>query len=217
MTRLTFPTSKPVRLPAAAALARGVALSRTYGMPLSPADVARVLDRAKVSYVLLGAHAINVYTGRPRATQDVDLLTGAPAKARRALEQAFPHLDVEDHAVVIRFLENGEEVLDVIKAGSQKVFRRILRLATRVRVEDVQVAIPTLEAALASKFCSMISPTRPSDDRMQDAVDFSRAAKLHGKVDRDLLHELGELVYAGGGDAILKLIDDARAGRRLDV
>lgn len=216
MTRLAFPTSKPVRMPPAAAIARGVALSRMYGMPLSPADVARVLDRARVTYVLVGAHAINVYTGRPRATQDVDLLTSAPAKARRALEQAFPHLAVEDHAVVIRFLENGEEVLDVIKAGSRRVFRRILRLATRVRIDDARVSIPTLEAALASKFCSMISPTCTSDDRMQDAVDFSRAVKLHEKVDRALLRELGELVYAGGGEAILKLIDDARAGRRLD-
>jgi nucleotidyltransferase AbiEii toxin of type IV toxin-antitoxin system len=217
MTRLAFPSTKPVRLRPDEALARGVALSRKYGMPLSPDDVARVLDRAKVPYVLLGAHAINVYTGRPRATQDVDMLTGAPAKARRAIGQAFPHLTVEDHPVVIRFLENGEEVLDLIKAGSGPIFRRILRLTTRVRIGDVSVAIPTLEAALASKFCSMISPTRASDDRMQDAVDFSRAAKLHGKPDRDLLHELGELVYAGGGDAILKLVDDARAGRRLDV
>jgi len=59
--------------------------------------------------------------------------------------------------------------------------------------------------------------SRASDDRMQDAVDFSRAAKLHRKIDRELLRELGGLVYAGGGDAILKLIEDARAGRRLDV
>ena len=116
---------------------------------------------------------------------------------------------VEDHAVVMRFLENGEEVLDVIKAGSRRVFRRILRLATRVRIDDARVSIATLEAALASKLCSMISPTRTSDDRMQDAVDFSRAAKLHEKVDRALLRKLGELVYAGGGEAILKLIGDA--------
>jgi hypothetical protein len=184
-----------------------------YGMALSPVDVARVLSRAKVRYVLVGAHAINLYTGKPRATQDVDVITAAPEKARRAVQQAYPRLAVEEHPVVIRFREAGEEVLDLIKAGSGKLFRRVLRLVVTVDIGGEPVVVPTPEAALALKFCSMINPARPPDDRMQDAVDFSRAAKLQKKANLLLLRELGELVYAGGGDALMKLIGDARAGR----
>jgi hypothetical protein len=186
-------------------------------MALSPVDVARVLARAKVRYVLVGAHAINLYTGKPRATQDVDIVTDAPAKARRAIELAYPHLAVRDFPIVIRFSDAGEEVLDLIKARSAKVFRRVLGLATRVRIDGQPVVVPTAEGALALKFASMINPSRPTDDRMQDAVDFSRAAKLQAPLDEPLLRDLGDLVYAGGGDALMKLVADSRAGRRLDL
>lgn len=216
MTPLAFPPSPSVRLTLWAGIDRGVRLSKMYGMSLSPSDVAGVLSRAKVRYVLVGAHAINMYTGRPRATQDVDVVSDAPAKARRAIEAAYPLLSVEDHPVV-RFTEAGEEVLDIIKAGSGKVFRRVLRLVRTVEVQGQAVVVPTLEAALALKFNSMISPTRQPDDRMQDAVDFSRAAKADAALDEALLRELGELVYAGGGAGLLKLIEDSRAGRPLEL
>ena len=93
MRRLEFPPSPPVRQSPAAALAEGVALSALYGMTVFPADVARVLAAANVRYVLVGAHAINLYTGRPRATQDVDVITGAPTKGRRAVQVTYSGLD----------------------------------------------------------------------------------------------------------------------------
>ena len=217
MTRLAFPSSSAVRMPAARALAQGIELSTLYGMPLSPVDVAAVLRRAKVRYVLVGAHAINLYTGRPRATQDVDVLTDAPAKARRAIQLAYPDLTVEEHPVVIRFKDGGEEVLDLIKARSAKVFRRVLGIVVEVRLGGEAVVVPTAEAALALKFASMTNPARPTDDRMQDAVDFSRAAKLQKTLDQPLLRELGELVYPGGGEALMKYVADSRAGRQLDL
>lgn len=186
-------------------------------MALSPVDVARILAGASVRYVLVGAHAMNLYTGKPRATQDVDVVTDAPVKARRAVQSAYPHLTVENHPVVIRFKDEGEEVLDLIKAGSAKVFRRVLGLVTRVRIGGQVVVVPTVEAALALKFSAMVSTARPTDDRMQDAVDFSRAAKLQARLNEPLLHELGELVYPGGGDDLMKFIADSRAGLQLDL
>ncbi len=63
----------------------------------------------------------------------------------------------------------------------------------------------------------MTNPARPIDDRMQDAVDFSRAAKVQHNLHEALLRELGELVYTGGGAALFKLLDDARNGRRLEI
>src|SRR3954469_11083056 len=116
MSPTAFPPSPAVRRPLAQSLARGVEVSTLYGMPLSPVDIAALLGRAKVRYVLVGAHAINLYTGKPRATQDVDVVTDAPVKARRAVQSAYPHLSVEDHPAVIRFKEGREEVLDLIKA-----------------------------------------------------------------------------------------------------
>ena len=121
MTRLAFPPSEPVETLPEQGLTRGVELSRMYGMALSPMDVARVLAGAKVRYVLVGAHAINLYTGKPRATADVDIVTDSPAKASRAVIAAYPHLIIEDHPAVIRFMDGPTEVLDLIKARSGKL------------------------------------------------------------------------------------------------
>src|SRR5687767_11273335 len=109
MNRIAFPPSPPLRQPPAAALARGISVSTLYGMDLSPVDVARVLSKARVRYVLVGAHALNIYTGRPRATHDVDVVTDAPAKARRAIALTYPDLRVEDHPVVVRFKDGENE------------------------------------------------------------------------------------------------------------
>jgi hypothetical protein len=217
MTRLAFPPSNPIEILPAHALTRGVELSKMYGMALSPIDIARVLTRAKVRYVLVGAHSINLYTGKPRATQDVDMVTDSPVKASKAISLAYPNLTVEDHPVVIRFKDGTVEVLDLIKAKSGKLFRRVLNSATTSEIDSERIVVPTAEAALALKFYSMTNPAGPIDDRMQDAVDFSRAAKTQHDLDAALLRELGELVYTGGGEAILKLLDDARNGRRLEI
>ena len=188
-----------------------------YGMPLSPAQVARVLSRAKVRYVLVGAHALNLYTGKPRATQDVDIITDGPAKARRAISMGFPELAAVDHPVVIRFKLDGKEILDVIKAGTNKLFRRVMKLTSIVSMDGQSVIVPRVEAALALKFQSMMNPARRTTDRMQDAVDFARAAEMHKKLDLELLEELGDVAFPGGGSFLLKLIADAQAGRRLEI
>lgn len=217
MTRHAFPPSLPIAMLPAQGLSRGVELSKMYGMPLTPTDVARVLSAAKVRYVLIGAHAINLYTGKPRATQDVDVVTDSPSKASGAIRVAFPHLTVEDHPAVVRFKDGSAEVLDLVKAKSAKLFRSVLRSAITSTIGGVSIVVPTAEAALALKFYSMTNPARPIDDRMQDAVDFSRAAKTQQSLDMALLQELGDLVHAGGGNALVKLLDDARNGRRLEV
>src|SRR5260221_365281 len=50
-----------------------------------------VLNDAKVSFVLMGGHALGGWRSRPRATQDVDLLVAKKhhVKAVRVLRQVF--------------------------------------------------------------------------------------------------------------------------------
>jgi hypothetical protein len=48
---------------------------------IGPADVARVLEKAKLKYVLVGGHAVNGYSGRPRSTVDVGVVVQFPKKA----------------------------------------------------------------------------------------------------------------------------------------
>jgi hypothetical protein len=217
MQRLNFPPSVPRRLRASVALAEGIALSTLYGMKITPGDVARVLSDAGVRYVLIGAHAINLNTGRPRATRDVDVVVASTAKAVRAFQRTYPQLSVERHPALVRFKDQDQEVVDLIKSSSNDLFKRVLKLAHRVSIAGVTIAVAKPEAALGTKFFSMSNPALSHDDRMQDAVDFSRAAKLQQRLDFSILWTLAELVYSGGGDACLKLVADAKAGRKIQI
>ena len=215
MTSLAFPAPPIIRQPPGEAIAFGVNLCRMAGRNISPSDVARVLNAAGVKYVLAGAHAVNAYTGRPRATADVDVLTDAAVKAGNALRAEYPELDVEDSPTVTRFKDSGMEAVDVIKARPVKLFRRIVRLSRTVEIEGVEVVVAVPEAVLAMKFKSMTTMTRGMAERMQDGADFLRVIDGVGVIDEDLLRELGELVYAGGGDEVMGYVADARAGRPL--
>jgi hypothetical protein len=111
-------------------LATSSALSEYYVPNLiTPLQVIRVLNAAKVRFMLLGAHGLGGWMGKPRATEDVDVLVGTRGhkKAVRALLTAFPHLQAEDHEVVTRLRdpETGTIVIDV-RRTNQPLYRDAL-------------------------------------------------------------------------------------------
>jgi hypothetical protein len=191
-------------------------LSRMQGQEIGPTDVVKVLQKAKVRHVLVGAHAISAWAGDPRATIDVDLVASNPAQARKALESAFPDLAVEEQPDAIRFTWEGKERIDVLRPSSSPLFKEALKFATKVKLGRIQVDVPKLEMALALKFGAMISGTRPTKDKYQDAHDFMAMIEHNKFVDLEKIERFGELAYAGGGKEILRLVKDARAGKRLE-
>ncbi len=197
-------------------IALGIQLAKMQNRPIGPTDVARVLKDAGVKYVIVGAHAANGYTGRPRATVDVDVIVQFPKKAADAISAAYPHLKIHDTPVVTRFMDQDLEAIDVMKPSAAKLWSRLLSDAREISIGNETIRIPVLEGVLAAKFSSMVSPLRRLPDKKQDAVDFIRVVEANSTINRALLSELGELVYSGGGTEILKLADDARAGRQLE-
>jgi len=222
MTTLHFPLT--IRSPAPAKdLALGMRLSMSQGREIQPVDVFRVLNASKLRAVLVGAHAVNARTGEPRATVDVDVIAQRPKIAARALHRAFPHLTLEDHAAVIRFRDEQHEAIDVIKPQSSAVFKMAVDSAgTTITVQGVKLLIPDDYALLALKLASMASPTRSVEDRYVDGRDFILIAKAikpiaAKSVQQQALWKYGEGAYRGGGDHLLKLVADARAGRTLNI
>ena len=213
---LMLPTiSRPPRT--ADDIAQGARLAKMAKRDIGPAEVAGVLNRAKLKYVLVGAHAANGYLGRPRNTVDVDVIVQFPKKASAVVALAFPDLKMVDTAVVVRFKRaDGEEAIDLMKPVGSPLWRELLKIAVPVNVEGTVIRIPPLEGVLAAKFSAMASPHRRLADKMIDGGDFMRIVESNASINEDLLEGLGNLVYAGGGKEILKLVADARAGRRLE-
>lgn len=181
-----------------------------------PEDVIAILHGVGISCVLMGTYGLNVYRSQPRATQDVDVLVTKRdlRKAVRALREAYPNLKVRDTRVVTRFIDpaTDQQVIDVMKP-TQPLYHLVFRYT--IPVEGTH-RIPDLEMALASKFAAMISPNRDPDKKLLDGGDFVNVIRHHrDDIDLVKLRRLGDKVYSGGGDEIIRLVEDIDAGRQI--
>jgi hypothetical protein len=194
---------------------------RKGAMDIKPQDVIDVLIAAGVKkWVLMGLHGYAGYLPQPRATQDVDVLISRREckKAVQALRAAWPSLAVEEFEPVIRFKDPADcfpdgspkPVIDLMLPGSP-LNEAILKEKDFVVVDSqTQHVIPTVEAALASKYAAMISDLREWEKKQQDAVDFRRIARAnYDRVDRERLRRLGELIWQGGGEELEEFLDIA--------
>ncbi len=181
-------------------------------------EVLAVLNGAGVEFVLAGAHAIGGYTKKPRATMDVDVVVAPKShrKAMRAVQEAFPHLNVRDLQVVTRFIDPtaNEAVIDLMKP-TDALLKTIFDNSVRVKLEGQPARIPDLEMAAATKFAAMVGVYRKAADKHMDAGDFIRILEANPKLDVARLARLCDLVYAGGGAEVRGLVDAVRQGKPL--
>ncbi|MFV1968542.1 MAG: hypothetical protein ACC628_24225 [Pirellulaceae bacterium] len=205
-----------------------VGLTRQYrqthrkgAMDITPQDVIDVLTGAGVEkWVLMGLHGYVGYLPQPRATQDVDVLISHRDRERavRAVHEAWPTLVVEELEPVVRFGDPNDcfadgrpkPVIDLMLPWSP-LNQAILRDRENVLVDpETQHFIPTVEAALASKYAAIISDFRDREKKEYDAGDFRRIARAnHGRVNRAHLRRLGDLVWQGGGEELERFLDIA--------
>src|SRR5262249_29868193 len=127
-----------------------------HEVPVSPVDfneVLRTLTQKKIPFVLTGAHAIGKWTGRPRATKDVDILVtrcGNDGRAVKALKPLYPQLEVRDFTGVTAFFIPGdkESVLDVTyphRADVEETLKNAIW--TENRQLGLRYRVPPLEEA----------------------------------------------------------------------
>src|SRR5262245_476839 len=151
-----------------------------------------------------GAHGISGWTGRPRATKDVDILVKAGrnhARAVNALRALYPELEVRSFAGVTGFFLPGEtdSLIDVPYPHRADI-EETLRTAIWVEDGPRRYRVPTLEAALANKYGAMFTLNRDMIKRGQDSLDFAAMVKHstdEGRqpIDLEELRELGEKVW----------------------
>ena len=196
-------------------------------IPVDLRKILQTLNAKKIPFVLTGAQAIGGWTGRPRATKDVDILVKGGrtlTRAVNAIKALYPQLEVRLFAGVTAFFVPGEKdsVIDVTYPHRPDLAET---LAHPVWVDDrgLRYRIPALEAALANKYGAMLTPTRNLGKRMIDVGDFTNMV-LHSldegqqAIDVDRLAALGEKVWpGGGGEEILRLVELVKAGRSFNL
>jgi len=202
-------------------LQTSTALSKLYVRNMiTPDEVIAVLNRAKISFVLVGLHGLAGWLKEPRATQDVDVIVALKhvKKAVKLLLAAFPSLEPDDQEVVVRLRDKatGEVHIDVMRP-IQPPHRDIFKNTCEAGNKRLPYRVPSLEMALVLKFAPMISLTRADKDKYQDAHDFILLVEKNPELDLEKLEKLGELVYNGGGKEVLEMVRRVRAGEKLKL
>jgi hypothetical protein len=197
----------------------------------SPVDlnqILRTLTQKRIPFVLTGAHGIAAWLGQPRATQDVDILVKGGrnyTRAVNAIRGLYPQLEVRTFAGVAGFFLAGEKqsVLDVTYPHRADLQETLTNPTWTVNEEGLRYRIPSLEEALANKYGAMLTPTRNLAKRTLDMADFTAMVQHSCDADRQpinlqRLEVLGEKVWpAGGGEEILRLVEQVKAGRAIDL
>jgi hypothetical protein len=166
----------------------------------------------------MGLHGYVGYMPDPRATQDVDFMIpySSRARATKAITTRWPQLVVRELSQVTRFADPADldahgqpkVVLDIMHPWSP--FQELILKEYVVVDKRTKHRLPTLEAALVSKYAAMISPHRDRDKKEQDAVDFRRLARANSDhIRKEDLRRIAALVWEGGADEIERFVEVA--------
>jgi hypothetical protein len=169
-------------------------IQETAAMSASPApgDVAQLLNEAGVDFVIIGAHAIAVFTKESRATKDVDVIVDDVPKAVAALRSLKSRTRVIDLGAKVGkrvATANGGELVDVL-SSDDGVRGVIFKHRTRITIDGERASIPTLPAMVALKWIAMFSPSRDPLKQAQDRVDLLRILKVHPDANIDAAAKL---------------------------
>ena len=200
----------PEKLLKALNIIRESALNAEENIP-EPSEVIKIIDQSKTNYVIIGAHGIYHHTQKLRATIDIDIVVSDPPKVTKLISDAWPFLIIKNLEAKISFMQDGHEVIDLVKPNQP-----IFLLALQHHADG----LPTLEMALVLKFASMISPNRQMPEKTQDAADF-KIMTLKNK-DKLCLEKLTELaakaeIYNGAPKEISELTSNIIDGKPISI
>jgi len=117
----------------------------------SPAEVAALLNKASIDFVIIGAHALAVHTGEPRATRDVDVVVDDVAAAVRVLKAIRPRTQILDLGLDVgkRIADaRGGKLIDVL-SHTGGVRGELFTHRMKVTLDGNKASIPTVTAMLA--------------------------------------------------------------------
>ena len=132
------------------------------------------LLQSGISFVVIGALAVNAYSNRPRNTQDIDVLSNDWEQLVSYIQAKFPGLDIEKTEAVIRFSQDGSEIIDVMIP-----YHEIFQIAISDTRQIGKYHVPSPEAMVALKFAAIMGEHRSLLQKGQDRVDIATILLLN--------------------------------------
>jgi hypothetical protein len=145
-------------------------------------------------------------------------------RSAAAIRTRWPSLQEQELEMVIRFGDPGEPdeegkpkpVVDLMLPWSK--FQEMILAEHIVVDEKTGHHLPTLEAALASKYAAMVSSYRAVARKSYDAGDFRVIVLCNrDRIDIPRLRELADAVWEGGADEIETFLETAIRGESFEL
>jgi hypothetical protein len=179
-----------------------------------PVGVGRILMDANIPSVMIGGLVVGCHTGRPRATQDLDVIVDSKnltAAVMKKLGAAVGSKRLEKHPSFISFIKKtivgDREVLDLItsKAGSYGLaFENTIQFT----IDGVEFHIPSVEMMIVLKYTAAVNPVRQKAKQAQDWADIYAMLDANPGFGTYNTGYLADLVVPGWGEDLLNKIRD---------
>ncbi len=185
-----------------------------------PVAVTRILSAAGIGAVVIGGLVVGCHTGRPRSTQDLDLVVDVATLSRtvaRKLGKAVGAQTMETHPSFISFLKKSRlgnrEVLDVItsKAGS---YGLVFTNAIPLQIAGLTILIPTAEMLVVLKYTAATNPIRQPAKQAQDWADLLAILDANPSISVATIVYLADEVVPGWGEDLKRRIAAHRKSAR---
>lgn len=125
-------------------------------------DILLALSDEKVKFLLVGAYALAVH-GYPRATLDMDLWVMPSPQNADAVLRALHRFGAPLHDLTKEDLQKADTVfqigvaprrIDIITSASGLQFEDAYQRALLIRIEEIEVRIPTIDDLIKNKRAS---------------------------------------------------------------
>ena len=187
------------------------------GLPELVLGLLKRIDEARIDWVLVGAGALNLYHGKPRATVDLDMVVRSSHfdSLREILGKACTEVTGEAERLRGTLSPSPMELtVDVLESGIHPLLEEALSRQVRMGL----VRVPVLEALLALKFLSATGPWRDRAARFQDVADFMRAFDPNAKtLDRALLVQYASLAHENARQEFAAFLDAVETGKPITI
>jgi hypothetical protein len=168
-------------------------------------DVIEILNSEGIDNVVIGGIVVGCHSGRPRATQDLDIIVKSlpEDKVLKKIGKIVKSKRLEIHpsfiSFIIKSVVGDREIVDLItsRAGSYgQVFDNYIIL----KINSISIKIPTIEMLVVLKYTAAVNPIRSFPKQSQDWADIYSIIDANRSINVESMIRMANDVVPGYGD-----------------